>query len=146
MNIKLQYMITAGVTLGMAGCLDQAPVADADADADATAELAEAPAAITQQILARAAASTFHRIQNRLYSQCMDAPGGAFNVILKLANCNSLTEQRWAFVAATAPNTFFLSTSSPGCASRSTTAPRPRRSASTSSPATARPRSNGCPT
>ncbi|HEX8107982.1 MAG TPA: RICIN domain-containing protein [Kofleriaceae bacterium] len=104
MNIKLQHMITVGVTLGMAGCLDQGPVADADA----TAELAEPPAAITQQILAGAAASTFHQIKNRLYVQCMDAPGGAFNVILKLANCNFLSEQHWAFVAAPAPNTFFL--------------------------------------
>jgi hypothetical protein len=104
MNIKLQHMITAAVTLGMAGCLDQAPVGDAEA----TAELAEPPAAITQQILARAAASSFHRIQNRLYSQCVDAPGGVLNVVLKLANCNVLTEQRWAFVAAPAPNTFFL--------------------------------------
>jgi hypothetical protein len=102
----VRSLLAGGIILSMAGCVDEAPIADSESDA--TAEIAAQPNELTQRILAQAAVSTFHSVRNRLYSQCMDAPGGAFNVILKLANCQSLSEQHWAFVAAPASNTFFL--------------------------------------
>jgi hypothetical protein len=109
LSLKLttvRALLASSVIFGMAGCVDEVPIADSESEA--TAEIAAQPNELTQRILAQAAVSTYRSVRNRLYSQCMDAPGGAFNVILKLANCQSISEQHWAFVAAPAPNTFFL--------------------------------------
>jgi len=37
-------------------------------------------------------------IRNAAYSQCIDAPGGALNVRLKLARCSGSGTQQWAFM------------------------------------------------
>ena len=56
-----------------------------------------------------AAAGNFHHIRNRAFDQCITAPNGALNVVLKLADCNdSDMTQGWAFVAASSPNVFTL--------------------------------------
>jgi hypothetical protein len=46
-------------------------------------------------------------IRNAAYSQCIDAPGGGFNVRLKLADCSGSGTQRWAFEQV-GENTFVI--------------------------------------
>jgi hypothetical protein len=47
-------------------------------------------------------------IRNAAYSQCIDAPGGALNVRLKLVACSSSGTQQWAFVPTGATNTYVI--------------------------------------
>jgi hypothetical protein len=76
----------------------------------ATAATAADPVQLaTTDLSARvdAAAGEHHLIENRKYHQCLDAPGGALNVRLKLSSCNnSSSSQKWAFVLASATSTY----------------------------------------
>jgi ricin-type beta-trefoil lectin protein len=47
-------------------------------------------------------------IRNAAYSQCIDAPGGALNVRLKLVACSSSGTQQWAFMPTGAANTYVI--------------------------------------
>ena len=47
-------------------------------------------------------------IRNAAYSQCIDAPGGALNVRLKLVPCSGSGTQQWAFVPTGAANTYVI--------------------------------------
>jgi len=47
-------------------------------------------------------------IVNDAYRQCIDAPGGALNVRLKLASCSGSGTQKWAFIPTGAANTYFI--------------------------------------
>lgn len=92
-------MIIVGMTalLGMAGCLsDQAGPDPEQAAPVATDE-------------AQSAVISFHRLFNRAYSQCLDAPTGQLNEVLKLSNCSTSTTQRWQFIqVASSPPTYAL--------------------------------------
>jgi hypothetical protein len=107
---RITLALTALSTLSIAGCLAGEPTSDPASDPD------QASAPATTDISARiqaaaAAASSYHQLVNHAYNQCMDAPGGVLNVILKLSNCINTTassSQKWAFVAAGPPSTFFL--------------------------------------
>ncbi|MGA5300073.1 RICIN domain-containing protein [Nucisporomicrobium flavum] len=58
---------------------------------------------------AHSAAQSFNQIRNAAFSQCIDAPGGALNVQLRLAPCSRSTGTRlWTFVPTGAANTFFV--------------------------------------
>ncbi|KUM89748.1 hypothetical protein AQI88_39505 [Streptomyces cellostaticus] len=64
---------------------------------------------VSARIAATAAASSYHEIVNLAYHQCVEAPRGALNVRLRLAECNGLSAaQKWAFVAAPAASTYYL--------------------------------------
>jgi len=54
------------------------------------------------------AISTYTHIQNKAYSQCMYAPGGALNVTLKLGSCSASSYTYWASVPTGAANTYTL--------------------------------------
>jgi hypothetical protein len=69
---------------------------------------AETATADTSDRFKAAADSNYHEIVNLAYDQCIDAPNGALNVILKLAPCNGSGSQKWAFVLAAAPSTYYL--------------------------------------
>lgn len=47
-------------------------------------------------------------IRNAAYSQCIDAPGGALNVRLKLVACSSSGTQQWEFIPTGAANTYVI--------------------------------------
>jgi hypothetical protein len=47
-------------------------------------------------------------IRNAAYSQCIDAPGGALNVRLKLVACSSSGTQQWTFLPTGAANTYVI--------------------------------------
>src|SRR5690242_11980828 len=47
-------------------------------------------------------------IRNAAYSQCIDAPGGALNVRLKLVACSGSGTQQWAFMPTGAANTYVI--------------------------------------
>jgi hypothetical protein len=47
-------------------------------------------------------------IRNAAYSQCIDAPGGALNVRLKLVACSGSGTQQWAFTPTGAANTYVI--------------------------------------
>jgi len=47
-------------------------------------------------------------IHNAAYSQCIDAPGGALNVRLKLVECSGSGTQQWVFIPTGAANTYFI--------------------------------------
>lgn len=57
---------------------------------------------------AAAADVNYREIVNLAHGQCLDAPGGALNVQLKLAKCNGTDSQKWVFVPASAPNTYYF--------------------------------------
>jgi len=86
-------------TLNTAGCMADEPSSDSDQPVSAVVD-------IDQDITATVVG--YHQIVNLRYNQCMDAPNGTLNVVLKLSNCTSSTTQGWTFVAASSPNTFFL--------------------------------------
>jgi hypothetical protein len=63
----------------------------------------------TVEINAAAAVDGYHQIRNAAYSQCVDAPGGALNVRLRLAPCSAFVATRmWALVPTGALNTYFV--------------------------------------
>ena len=105
MSRTLAPLFTAALcTLGFTGCL-----------ADETAaELDPATSEIAARIQAAAAAANFHGIRNKAYDQCVEAPGGKLNVLLKLSICGTTPTQKWSFVAAGPANTFFLVNQSSG--------------------------------
>ena len=112
MKNKLNQIILATLsTLSIVGCLADGPVTDtikrrskAPPEA-ANASPSDLPNTDQAQV---AAAGNFHEIVNLAFNQCIDAPNGALNVILKVAACNGSDTQKWSFVAAPSPNTFFL--------------------------------------
>lgn len=55
-----------------------------------------------------AATSNYREIVNFAYNQCIDAPNGVLNVRLRLASCSGSDTQKWSFVAASSPNTYYL--------------------------------------
>jgi hypothetical protein len=60
----------------------------------------------TTEVTAQAT-TTYNRLFNRQYGQCADAPGGAFNVLLKLATCSG-EEVRWSSVPVGPANTYYF--------------------------------------
>jgi hypothetical protein len=80
-----------------------------------TAAAASAAPTSAAEINTAAAADGYHQIRNAAYSQCVDAPGGALNVRLRLAPCSAFVGTRmWALVPTGAPNTFFVVNRSSG--------------------------------
>jgi hypothetical protein len=83
--------------LGMAGCLS-----DEAGDPD------QAPPAATDEAQS-AVASTFHKIVNLAYNQCLDAPHGSLNEVLQLMPCTTSGTQDWQFLVVTSsPPTYVL--------------------------------------
>jgi hypothetical protein len=79
------------------------------AGASAATSSSGSEASVSARIKGAAAARDFHRIRNAAFSECIDAPGGRLNVVLKLASCSDAPRTRkWAFVPTGAPNTFFV--------------------------------------
>jgi len=95
-------MVAGLSVLGMGGCLMNESAAD---PTSGSATEALSGTAVADPI--SAAAGNFHQIKNRAFDQCISAPNGALNVVLKLADCNdSDTTQGWAFVATSSPGVF----------------------------------------
>ena len=80
-------------SVAMTGCLGGAPDS-AQGDEPATTD-------VTAQ------SSTYNWIRNKQYVQCVDAPGGAFNVMLKISPCYG-DEMHWASVPAGPANTYYF--------------------------------------
>jgi hypothetical protein len=103
--------IAALSTLSFAGCLADETPSDSEELQAVTASSDRTPAELeVSQRIQAAAAGNFHQIVNFAFAnQCVDAPNGTLNVVLKLTTCNINSDsQKWSFVAASAPNTFFL--------------------------------------
>jgi len=113
MQNKIQHVaIAIFSTLSFTGCLADETVSDSEQAIETTRASAEQTPEqrdVSNRIKA-AAAGNFHQIVNLAFNnQCIDAPNGTLNVVLKLTTCNSNSDsQKWSFVAASAPNTFFL--------------------------------------
>jgi hypothetical protein len=91
-------MIAVGMTalLGMAGCLSDETGADPEQTAPTTGET-------------QAALASYHTIANRAYNQCLDAPNGQLNEVLRLTACANTASQYWQFLQVTAsPPTYVL--------------------------------------
>ena len=56
----------------------------------------------------KAAAGGFKHLRNVFFSQCVDAPGGRHNVVLRIADCGSSATQNWAMIPAGPANTFIF--------------------------------------
>jgi len=52
------------------------------------------------------AATGYQHLRNAFYAQCVDAPGGRHNVVLKLSDCSSSDTENWAMIPAGPANTF----------------------------------------
>jgi hypothetical protein len=63
-----------------------------------------------------AATGNYHEIVNLAYNQCVDAPHGALNVVLRIATCNGSDTQKWASVAGPSSSTYLVNKSSGYCA------------------------------
>jgi hypothetical protein len=49
------------------------------------------------------------QLRNAAFNQCIDAPGGAHNVVLKLSPCDkSVSSRVWRAVPTGEPNTYFI--------------------------------------
>ena len=72
------------ISVAMTGCLGGAP------------DSAQGDEPATTDTLSQAAG--YNGFTNKQYSQCIDAPGGAFNVMLKLASPCYGNEMHWTFV------------------------------------------------
>jgi hypothetical protein len=113
MKNKFNHIALATLTtLSIGGCLAEEPASDSEqaslGAAPETSSRAPTDLEIASQIQA-AAAVNFHEIVNFAFgNQCVDAPGGVLNVVLRIAACNGSDTQKWSFVAASSPNTFFL--------------------------------------
>ncbi|WP_203913472.1 ricin-type beta-trefoil lectin domain protein [Rhizocola hellebori] len=65
--------------------------------------------ASTQNEVAAVPNTDYRQIRNAAWSQCVDAPGGVFNVHLKLATCSTFTRTRnWLLVPTGVLNIFFI--------------------------------------
>src|SRR3954447_12417391 len=53
-------------------------------------------------------------VRNAAYSQCIDAPGGALNVRLKLVECSGSDTQQWVFMPTVAANTYVIQNQASG--------------------------------
>jgi hypothetical protein len=115
-KIKLTHIaVVAASTLTVSGCLADESNTDAD---QAQAELGTSASAIsTDNSPPPASLNTsahgaltvnFHQIVNLAFSQCMDAPNGTLNVVLRIAACTNSDTQKWAFVATSSPGIFNL--------------------------------------
>jgi len=103
MSNSLSCVVIAGLgVLGIGGCAMDESAANPTSES-ATESLTGT--AVADPITA--AAGNFHRIRNRAFDQCITAPNGDLNVVLKLADCDdSDTTQGWAFVSTSSPNVF----------------------------------------
>jgi len=100
----MRLCLTTGALL-LTGVASVAGAAGASAATSSPGSEAHASA----QIKAAAAANNSQQIRNAAFSQCVDAPGGALNVRLKLSDCSaSIGTRRWAFVPTGAANTYFI--------------------------------------
>lgn len=101
---KLDRLAVAALcSLGFTGCLSE----------EVTDDAALETSSVEADIQAAAQAANFHVIKNKLYNQCVDAPG-SINTTLRIAGCSNTLRQSWAFVAAGPPSTFFIVNGSTG--------------------------------
>lgn len=98
--------VPQGVGIACLGAILGGCLMDASASDPASGSLAEAVTASDVAGPTRMAASNFHRIRNRAFDQCVDAPEGRRNDVLQLVRCHGHATQQWAFIGASAPNTF----------------------------------------
>jgi hypothetical protein len=71
--------------------------------------LASAASAAVAGNASAAVPSGARQIRNAAFSQCVDAPGGADNVQLKLSPCNKSVRSRlWTFVPTGVADTYFI--------------------------------------
>ncbi|MER5435723.1 RICIN domain-containing protein [Streptomyces sp. NPDC002588] len=89
------FLIGAGTVAAATGASATVPASGSTVEASA-------------RVAAPAAATSYHEIVNLAYNQCIEAPGGALNVRLRLADCNGSSTQKWAFVAASTANTYYI--------------------------------------
>jgi hypothetical protein len=107
MDKKFDRLIVAALcSLTITGCLSEDPTCDPEATtAESSAEL-------------QVAAGNSHVVRNKLYNQCLTAPGNTLNGTLYLATCSFTSTQTWQFVQLPTPtyppNTFFLLNSASG--------------------------------
>jgi hypothetical protein len=110
MKILMRIPVTmAALLLTGAGLVAGAP------GASAATSPAGSEGNVSAQINAAASAAGLNIIRNAAYGGCVDAPGGAFNVQLKLARCVEIDPnvhvprtRQWALVPTGAANTFFI--------------------------------------
>lgn len=123
MNIKNKLWRAAGIAaaavgigVGMAGVASASTGASMVAPAIGASGADRPPVSISARINAAAAAGGYHMIMNSAYKQCVDAPNGALNVVLRIATCNGSDTQKWAFVPGPSSSTYLLNKSSGYCA------------------------------
>ena len=122
MNIKNRLWRSAGIAaaavgigIGMAGVASASTGVSMVAPAIGASAADPPPASISARIHA-AAADNYHELVNLAYNQCVDAPNGALNVILRIAPCNGSDTQKWASVPGPSSTTYLVNKGSGYCA------------------------------
>lgn len=106
MKKNINHLALAAIsTLTIVGCMDLTSDPASDPDPDPDPARPPVTSDIAARIKAAAVTANQYHLKNVEFQQCIDAPNGQLNIVLRLADCDfSSSSQTWAFVVLPDPD------------------------------------------